>query len=108
MTEPTHRPLPAGYRLTSLTAADKRAVLEVDTWAFPSEVDLDEQVQQQTTPASQLPDPTASPTRRPASGHGSPSATTSTSWPRSASKVTIPSVSGVCSSVPNATRTASN
>ncbi|MFE4465588.1 enhanced intracellular survival protein Eis [Oerskovia sp. NPDC056781] len=45
MTEPTRRPLPAGYRLTSLTEADKRAVLEVDTWAFPSEVDLDEQVQ---------------------------------------------------------------
>ncbi|TGJ94443.1 GNAT family N-acetyltransferase, partial [Actinotalea fermentans ATCC 43279 = JCM 9966 = DSM 3133] len=45
MTEPTHRPLPAGYRLTPLTEADKRAVLEVDTWAFPSEVDLDEQVQ---------------------------------------------------------------
>ena len=62
-------------------------------------------VQQHTTPRSQRPEPTASPTSRPASGHGSPNATTSTSWPRSASRAMIASVSGVCSSVPNATRT---
>jgi len=45
MTAPCPVPLPAGYRTTALTEADKRAVLDLDTWAFPAEVDLDEQVE---------------------------------------------------------------
>src|SRR5438067_6049506 len=63
-------------------------------------------VQQHTTPRSAWPSATASPTRRPTSGQGSSSTSTTTSWPRSRSDSTIESVRGKCSSVPNAILTA--
>src|SRR5581483_5866012 len=67
-------------------------------------IDTPVPVQQQTTPRSAAPDATASPTARPTSGHGSPSPTTTTSTPRPARSALTASVSGVRSSVPNATR----
>ncbi|MHA7132640.1 GNAT family N-acetyltransferase [Oerskovia turbata] len=45
MTATSRRPLPTGYRLTPLTEEDKRALLDLDTWAFPSEIDLDDQME---------------------------------------------------------------
>src|SRR5581483_576797 len=68
-------------------------------------IDTPVPVQQHTTPRSATPDATASPTARPTSGHGSPSPTTTTSTPRPARSALTASVSGVRSSVPNATRT---
>ncbi|GAA4718571.1 amikacin resistance N-acetyltransferase Eis2 [Isoptericola chiayiensis] len=37
-------PAPAGYRFRQLTADDARAVIDVDSWAFPIPVDPDEMV----------------------------------------------------------------
>ena len=62
-------------------------------------------VQQHTTPTSASPPATASPTPRPTSGHGSPSATVRTSCPSPSSAATIAETNGVFSSVPKATRT---
>ena len=69
-------------------------------------IDTPVPVQQHTTPRSAAPVATASPTCRPTSGQASPSPTTTTSWPASARRSCIRSVSAVRSSVPKAILTA--